>query len=119
MDVSSPDKFDQLIIGKSLSSSELKIKDEDWPHKMIWRFVEIDRRQFSLLQFIQFEFVSTNITHRLISSGVDFVDLIDASIWLSMGRQFVESVSVDRSSCRFILKRKSFSPIGDELGAII
>jgi hypothetical protein len=119
IEVSNLYKTDQIIIGRILYASRLKVKNEDWLYEEMWKFVEIDRHNFTLLSFIRFEFISTNVAHRFISPGVDFVDLIDSSIWLSLGRRFVELISVDQSIGRFVNSSQRFSPSGKSLDGII
>jgi hypothetical protein len=119
IDISRLYKIEQSIIEKILSSDKLVIKSEDWLYERIWEFIEEDRRNFKLIQFIRFEYVSKSIASRFISNGSDFVDLINSSVWLSLGNRFVEGFSNDRSNCRFFHKEKTFSPNGQSLEGMI
>jgi hypothetical protein len=72
-----------------------------------------------MIQFIRFEFVSKSIATRFILTGSDFVDLIDSSIWMSLGRRFIDGFSNDESNCRFLRVEKTFCPNGKSLDGII
>jgi hypothetical protein len=63
IDVAGLDKFDQQVVGRILSLKGLKVKSEDWLYEVIWRFVEHDRANFTLIQFVRFEFVSSDTAH--------------------------------------------------------
>jgi hypothetical protein len=92
------------IWSRILSSESLKIESEDWPYKMIWELVEIDDSYFSLLEFVQFEFVSTAIAERLIESCHDFINFLNCSIWTSLGWRFIHPISPSGSSRRLTCK---------------
>jgi hypothetical protein len=93
IDKSELGKFEPEILSRILSSDGLKIKSEDWLYELIWEFIEADRSYFALIQFVQFEFVSTDIARRFIESGCEFLDMIDSSIWSSVGHRFIQNVS--------------------------
>jgi hypothetical protein len=112
IDISRLEKFEPSSVERILSSNELVNKSEDWIYETIWRFVENDRMNFAMIQFIRFEFVSKSIATRFISTGSDFVDLIDSSIWMSLGRRFIDGFSNDQSNCRFLHAERTFSPSG-------
>jgi hypothetical protein len=99
IDISRLEKFEQSIVERILSSSKLVVKSEDWLYE---RICERDRMNFTLIQFIRFEFVSKSIATRFILNGSDFVVLIDSSIWMSLGRRLIEFFSNDQRSCRFL-----------------
>jgi hypothetical protein len=119
IDISGIGTIDQTILSRILMSNKLKIKNEDWLYETIWRLVEIDRMNFSLIQFIRFEFVSTSIARRFIEDCVYFVELINSSIWSSIGRRFVHNISPGQSTRRFVTDDKTFSPTGQSLDGII
>jgi hypothetical protein len=108
------------ILSRILSSESLKIESEDWLYNIIWELVEIDRSYFSLLEFVQFEFVSTDIAARFIQSSHDLIDFLNSSIWMSLGRRFIHPISPSNSNCRLIdkksnLNERRFSPNGKSL----
>jgi hypothetical protein len=72
-----------------------------------------------MIQFIRFEFVSKSIATRFISTGSEFVDLIDSSIWMSLGRRFIDGFSNDQLNCRFLREGKTFCPNGKSLDGMI
>jgi hypothetical protein len=119
IDISGFPEFDHSILSQILSSDELMIKSEDWLYEMIWKLVANDRELFCLLQFIQFEFVSKSIADRFIADGVDFIDLINSSIWLTLGRRFVGDFSSAKSTRRLVVSGRRFSPTGQSLDGII
>jgi hypothetical protein len=95
----------KVDILRVISSSEsLKIESEDWLDKMIWEFVEIDRSYFTLL-----EFVSTDIAARFIGSCQNFLDLLNSSIWISLGRRFIHPISPPRSNHQLLCTGSSSS----------
>jgi hypothetical protein len=85
----------------------------------MWGVVENDRTNFTLIQFIRFEFVSKSIATRFISNGSDFIDFIDSRIWFSFGCRFIEGFSDDQSICRFLRQGKTFCPNGKSLDGMI
>jgi hypothetical protein len=118
-DISLLEKIEETTLSRIVMWNELKIKSKDWLYETIWRLVDIDRTKFSLIQFIRFEFVSTPIARRFIGDGADFIDLIDLSIWLSIGRRFVHDISPSKSTRRFVINDKQFSPTDKSLDGII
>jgi hypothetical protein len=100
-------------------SNELKIKSEDWLYETIWQLVDIDRTKFSLIQFIRLEFVSPPIARRFIGDGADFIDLINSSIWLSIGRRFVHDILPGKSIGGFVINDTQFSPTDKSFDGII
>jgi hypothetical protein len=90
---------------------EVTEEDEGAPafvnEETIWRFVENDVMKFTM---IEFKFVSKSIGTRFISNGSDFADLIDSSIWLRLGHQFIDDFSNDQWNCRFLQKGRTFCP---------
>jgi hypothetical protein len=119
IDESSLKTLDDSILSQILSSSSLKIENEDWLYEHIWSLVESDRSHFSLVQFIKFEFVSAGVASRFIEAGLEFVDLIDSSIWLSLGRRFVQEVVPSGNDDRVMLHETRFAPDGKSLDGII
>jgi hypothetical protein len=111
--------LDLSILFMIFSSQELKIKSDDWLYKVIWDLVEDDRLRFSLVQFVEFEFVSPTSASRFLENAGTFLDLIDSSIWSSLGRRFVQPVSPSTSSCRLIFQGKRFHPSGRSLSGIV
>jgi hypothetical protein len=106
---------DQSILSRIFLSTELKIKSEDWLYEQIWQLVEVDRMNFTLVQFIRFEFVSTRIARQFIENGFAFIDLIDLSIWSSLGSRFVEEVSVGKFTRQFVSESNNFVRVGTHL----
>jgi hypothetical protein len=113
------DKIEETTLTRILMSNELKIKSEDWLYETIWRLVEIDRTNFSLIQFIRFEFVSTSIARRFIADGAGLIDLTDSSIWSSIGCRFIHDISPGKSTRRFVAGDRTFSPTGKSLDGVI
>jgi hypothetical protein len=74
---------------------------------------------FTMIQFIRFEFVSKSIATQFISNGSDFVDLIDSSVWMNFGRRFIEGFSNDQLNCRFLREGKTFCPNGKSFDGMI
>jgi hypothetical protein len=81
--------LDGSVLSQILSSSALKIECEYWLSEQIWSLVESNQSHFLFLQFVKFEFVSTEVASRFIEAYCEFVDLMDSSIWLSLGHRFV------------------------------
>jgi hypothetical protein len=109
--------LDESIFGLILSSDKLKIKSEDWLYEMIWSFVEEGRNYFSLLQFVRFDFVSTAVAERFIESAKDFIEVVDLSIWSSIGRRFVRKVSVSKPNNR--MAGRLIAPQGKSLDGVV
>jgi hypothetical protein len=103
------------IWNRILSVKSLKIQSEDWLYRMICEVVEVDRSYFSLLEFVQCEFVSTDIAARLIQSSHDLIDFLNSSIWMSLGRRFIHPISPSRSNCRQTGKQSRSDSCGRKL----
>jgi hypothetical protein len=112
IDISNVKCIDFSILSRIFSSAQLKIKSEDWFYDVIWKFVEIDRNCFGLVEFVCFEFVSTSIAGRFISDGCDYLDLLDPNIWRSLGRRFIYDISPTGSNSRLAVCGRQFSPSG-------
>jgi hypothetical protein len=93
-------ELDETVLSRILSSDRLKIASENLLYKQIWKLVESDRKYFTMLQFVQFEFVSTDIARHFIERGSSFIEFVDLSIWSSLGRRFVQNISPSTSNSR-------------------
>jgi hypothetical protein len=71
----------------------------------------------TLLQFVEFEYVSPAIALRFIKSSTAFFDMIDSSIWPSFGPQFIQYVLPSISNSR--LAAKEPVPRGKSINGII
>jgi hypothetical protein len=112
VDTSELKKFDVGILSEILSSKLLKIKSEDWLCDLIWSLVETDQINFTLFQFVSFEFVSVDVARQFIETGSEFVGLIDASIWSSVGRRFIQVPSPKSLNSRLAICGKEILPVG-------
>jgi hypothetical protein len=110
-------ELDESVLSRILMSDRLQIWSEDFLYTKIWKLVESDTKYFTLLQFVQFEFVSTDIARDFIEKGSSFVDFVDLSIWLSLGCRFIQNVSPSTSNCR--VTGKALLPQGKSLQGIV
>jgi hypothetical protein len=85
---------------KIFESKSLKIKSEDWLFGIISDLVSHDDQQFVLFEFIQFEFLSSEVASRFVELACQFIDLLNSSILVRLGRRFVLPVSPDGSNAR-------------------
>jgi hypothetical protein len=97
----------------------LKIENEYWLFELVSGLVEADRSYFFLLQFVQFVFVSTDIARRFIESGREFLEMIDLSVWSSLGRRFVQNVSPSELNSRLKFQERKFLPRGKSVDGVI
>jgi hypothetical protein len=100
------------ILSEILSSKELKVASGDQLHSIVWEFISRDRSHFSLLVFVRFEFLSVSSIRRFVKSASDFLDLFDSSIWSSVSRRLVLSVSPGASNDRVAVRL--FTPRSDQ-----
>jgi hypothetical protein len=61
-----------------LSSHDLKIKSEDWLFGLFRS--PVDRDSFSLVEFVQFEFVQVAVMRRVAPGSPEFCDFLNSSV---------------------------------------
>jgi hypothetical protein len=93
-----------------LSSCELKIESEDWLFGIFWSFLDRDLNFFSLLGFVQFEFVSVAVMRRFVSDSCGFFDFLNSSVWSGLCRRLALPVSPDMRNKRLAVRETTFSP---------
>jgi hypothetical protein len=89
--------IDEDILGHVLLSSELKIQSEDWLCELIWKLVDGDRSYFSLLEFVELEFVSVPTVVRFIEAWDDFRGFLNVSMLKRLGRRLIADARVPKS----------------------
>jgi hypothetical protein len=105
IEISSRRDFDISMLRAILSSDELKIKSEDWLYDELW----------SLLEFVSFQHVSPDVAGRFIASSHDFLNLLTSSVWFSLGRRFVEVLSLVKPTSRLAVCGRGVLRGGDKL----
>jgi hypothetical protein len=96
-----------------LSDVSLILKSEDWLYDFISSHFEKDNRSFGLLEFLKFEFLSSELISKFVDRSVEFYDLLTLPVWESVCRRLLLSVSADSSDhCRRYGEVLSPSPKG-------
>jgi hypothetical protein len=112
LDESSIHEMSSATLLKIFQSKSLKIKNEDWLYAVISDLIHRDQNAFSLIECVQF--LATDVASRFIELACQFINLLNLSIFVSLGRRFVLPVSTNtingRSEMGRVIELKPDSP---------
>lgn len=78
-----------------LSDASLILKSEDWLYDFISSHFEKDNCYFGLLEFLKFEFLSSESISKFVDRSVAFYNLLTLPVWESVCRRLLLSVSTE------------------------
>jgi hypothetical protein len=93
LDASRLKDLDSSTWSAIFSCKSLKIASEDWLCRLILELVDGDRENFSLFEYVQFQFISAEVATRFINVVLENIDLVGLKIWMNLGRRFVMPVA--------------------------
>jgi hypothetical protein len=94
--------FDEI-----LSSESLQLRDEDSLFDFLVNLISKDSQYFSLLEFIQFEYLSTTQIVQFVSLTSNLFDCFTFSIWVRVCNRLILPVSPNSLNCRIICDKSA------------